>query len=628
MAKHEDDVAVSLLGMPDDALSNVLERCCGDTLLALAQTCTRLRRLVDEDSTLWRATCVRSGWKFTWWHPSDDRDRLGTPSAWAPPGTRAPAAASTATASCWKAAWLRRRALDAPVNRLMVVNKGWTSLVDPSQRPADATRPPRRQTAVRTLPAFCPFGKRVAYVEEGWTSEATHFQEPPVAIVVAAVEPGRNALLPVLRFVTHATPFYLHWCPDGQHVSYLVPDAHQQGIALNVVPLSAFSSIGAAYSSEPLARRTGPQVPAHPLGGGASSSSAAASMSRWRVATGMPLFYTFNPVRAHQVIIHSGAASQRVLDYGAQLDGGSSTTTRLPIWFTPARAWAASTAEGLSDGTAAALTNDFLDQVQFFQAPAYTHNGTHTLSVAMDLSGQGARHGVLLTCVPIPEAGAAPQHRCISAWSIQLARVQAGKNSSRFAVSPDGVWLVCTHMAQTLRLIALQAALERDGEETACTCTQRVPLTEDDIRPRIIDVSAVNVAAFQWSPCSRYLLILTDALPPFGAGQWSRPWRRWNVHCVVTGRTWHAPAPVLLTGVLEDIFLPFHEQYFRSAACTLWAPDSTGFCYAALDEQDGTDAAFVQELPDAAAWGCADAPIQATPPTRIAAGDMVLWSPL
>ena len=618
MAEHEDDAVVSLLGMPDDTLSNVLARCCGDTLLALAQTCTRLRRLVDEDVNLWRASCVRSAWKFDWWHPSGDQEARSLP------------------ALGWKAAWLRRRALDAPVNRLVVMNQGWVTLVDPSKRNADTSYRHVGSQLVRTLPAFCPFAKRVAYVEAVWMSEATNFQDAPVAIVVAAVKPSRESLVPVLHFVTHATPFYLHWCPDGQHLSFLMP--HGQDIALYVVPLSAFSGVSA--HGEPLARRTWPQVPAHPVGGGASSSAMAA-VSRWRIATGMPLFYSFNPTREHQVVIHSGAASLRVVDYGAQLDGsGSGTATGLPMCMTSLRGWATSLRDVIPTNAPPAMVAqaaNVMSQAQFFQAPAYSHHGTHTLSVVVDFSVPDAQldgsnpFGLLLTCVPTPEPGAPtqppPRHRCISAWSMRQARGQAGSSNSRFAVSPNGVWLVCTQGAQTLRLIALQAALETDALETACTCTQRVA-AEDDIHSCFVDVKAVNIAAFQWSPCSRYLLILTDALPPFGAGQWGRPWRRWNVHCVATGRTWHAPAPVLLTAVMEDTFLPFHEQYFRSEACTLWAPDSSSFCYAALDEQDGTDAAFVQELPSGAAWGSADAPIQAKPPTRVAAGDMALWSPL
>ena len=597
--------------MPDDALSNVLERCCGDTLLALAQTCTRLRRLVDEDSNLWRASCVRSGWSFTWWHPTGD-ESLG------PSGG-------------WKAAWLRRRVQDAPVNRLLVVDKGSVSLAHPTPSLRAATR--LSSARLKTLPSWCPFGKRVAYVEVGEiNAESAQFQHPPLAIVVAAVQPGSDSLVPVLRFVTYATPFYLHWHPDGQHLSYLVPQSGQDmGIALYVVPLSAFSAIDDA-GGQPLARRAGPSVPAHPLAGGGGSSSEAAPASRWLIAPGMPLFYSFSPARDHQVVINCGASSQRVLDYGPQLDGsGSVTTTRLPVWYSPSQKWGMTVRDAMPAGAPAnfeSRTADLLDRIQLFQAPAYTHDGRHTVSVVLDLGSPFAvamdvprfAPSRMLMCVPSPEVGAPPRHRCITAWS-RVQRNGTGAGNPHFAVSPDGTFLVCSHEANTLRLINLRAALAYDADDTVCTCTQRV--TDDS--DKILDVHAINIAAFCWSPCSKYLLILTDALPPFGAGQWGRPWRRWNVHCVATGRTWHAPAPVLLTALIEEMFLPFQEQYFRGS-CTLWAPDSSAFCYAALDEEQGTDACFVQDLASAT-WDTPDTLIVVKPPTRVAAGDLVMWSP-
>ena len=125
----------------------------------------------------------------------------------------------------------------------------------------------------------------------------------------------------------------------------------------------------------------------------------------------------------------------------------------------------------------------------------------------------------------------------------------------------------------------------------------------------------------QWSPCSTYVLVLTAAHPPFGAGQWGRPWRAWSVVEAATGKVATSGTPVLLTEACEQM-LPFWEQYARGTA-TPWAPDGSAFAYAALDETDGCDAVFVQSVGRCPETGRP----QLASPKRVCYGVMVTWSP-
>ena len=588
---------MELLELPDNELSAVLDRCSGAQLASLAQTCRRLRALVDGDAKRWRAACT--GWRHSWWQP--------------PSG-----------AASWKQAWLRRTACDMPVNRLLLTasmqDGDDVGCIQIARSPHDSSSSSggsddggsagdhalsARPLAVKpmTLPHWCPFGKHIAYVVRPGVHGKQRY-----AVTVARLFGDNLRLLPVLEFGTNSEPFFLAWTPDGQHVSFLTPRAGED-IALRVVPLSAFTPVPGDDAGS--SRRPGRQLPTHPLDGQGGDGSDA-----WCIVHSLPLFYDFSPVREHVVMTHGGAMDMRLVSYNTQPDGAPVQSARnVPVWCAPDGRWRAD---------AFPLAN--LDRLQLFQAPSYTPDGKHVLFVSIQVhEPDGLSFRLLLTCAQLPsrEAAAQNEHMCTTSWILKARDHQGGVeplSATRFAVSPDARLLVWTKLGGRLvRLIHLADTLARDlGSSQAagqCTCGQVVH--DDSGDDLVLDAS---VAAFLWSPCSRYLLVLTEEATPLVAGQW-RKWQVWSM--AGEPRRLFSTDEVLLTSAMEHILLPFYEQYFRTT-CTLWAPDSSAFCYAAMDMTSGDNACFVQQLPE----GEAEAP----PPRIVDTGngarfDMVFWSP-
>lgn len=109
---------------------------------------------------------------------------------------------------------------------------------------------------------------------------------------------------------------------------------------------------------------------------------------------------------------------------------------------------------------------------------------------------------------------------------------------------------------------------------------------------------------FTWSPDGHFLLLLV-ALPDESDDVVLR-WMLWDGNLEVRRLAGFIP-----TAATARNYLPFAEQYARSQ--TVWAPDSSAFCWAAHDPV-GTDRVWVQEV---------DGPARA-----IDEGTVVTWSPV
>ncbi|NJN82392.1 MAG: hypothetical protein HC802_09050 [Caldilineaceae bacterium] len=92
---------------------------------------------------------------------------------------------------------------------------------------------------------------------------------------------------------------------------------------------------------------------------------------------------------------------------------------------------------------------------------------------------------------------------------------------------------------------------------------------------RTREVSDSPVIAFFWSPDSQKLAYLS---PERIAGTIRFRWHVWD------GKQSVAYAPTFPTRTFLEGYLTFFDQYAQSM--TIWAPDSSAFAYAGIDEED------------------------------------------
>jgi hypothetical protein len=627
--------------LPAAALSRVLDALPPRDLLAVAQTCRALRALADEDAR-WRAACLaarRTGWTHPFWLP--------------PQGGLA--------AGSWKAAWLRRAALAARVDRVLVSTAdGSLHALSPHAAGA-ATQPafpPRACAARRDVPpAWCPLGARCAYVT----------RDGHIAVATLRRDSGALALTLRLRLAEHATPIYVMWAHDGTTLTWLAA-APGQALALHALHVA---------HAEPEAE----DADDDDEGLGALrvlTSDDALQLT----ARGAPFFYDLSPA-ADVAAAHLGLGAQRGLALtpfereedgrvvAVGVSGAPAPMHLLPLLFAPPGA------PNVQGSLQVATVHGFA-AASWFLAPAFSRDGRFVFCgqmAAADVHVLADAGDTPPLAVAASRVGAPHGAPAVARWRVGGAAAQeglpgGGAGCMSFAPSPDGRCLALLDCFGALRIehtrfLAAEAAeAQEEGQVPQATrecggAAGAPPLFSSDAAPGV--GGDTRVVTFTWAPLRtaadddvndappappRLLLLLarhTAGGVRHRWAVWAPPPQQFAAAAAAApplpphNALIYFPSPpgmpvddadedtnrrdgdVALSEAFMRSFVPFADQMWRGAR--LWSPAGDAFCYAARAAgapQLGACTVWVQRVAEAA---------QQQAPRALCTGELAVWSP-